>query len=85
MVEYGTLAEIEKRSFHDRNLYLGDPGFGKVRQKLFTDAVRLKRIAASIDPHRDTPSEALPGMEAEKLTVTFDLVAPVAASSADTK
>ena len=39
------LAEIEKRAFRDRNRYLGDPAFPGVRERLFTDAERLKRIA----------------------------------------
>jgi len=64
------LAEIEKRSFRDRNRYLGDPGFGGVRQNLFTDPARLKTIAASIDPHHTTPSEALRSPEREKPTTT---------------
>src|SRR5437660_8920965 len=64
------LAEIEKRSFRDRNRYLGDPRFGNVRQSVFTDPKRLKTIAASIDLRRATPSETLPGPEREKPTTT---------------
>jgi gamma-glutamyltranspeptidase/glutathione hydrolase len=64
------LAEIEKRAFRDRNHYLGDPGFPNVRQRLLTDLERLKSIAASIDPLRTTPSEALRGPEREKPTTT---------------
>jgi gamma-glutamyltranspeptidase/glutathione hydrolase len=57
------LAEIEKRAFRDRNRYLGDPAFPGVRQSLFTDAARLKRLAATIDPRRATRSEALGTLE----------------------
>ena len=64
------LAEIEKRAFHDRNRYLGDPLFGKVRQELFTDPRRLKTIAASIDPRHATPTEALAAPEREKPSTT---------------
>jgi gamma-glutamyltranspeptidase/glutathione hydrolase len=53
------LAEIEKRAFRDRNRYLGDPAFPGVRQAVFTDASRLKRMAATIDPRRATRSEGL--------------------------
>jgi gamma-glutamyltranspeptidase/glutathione hydrolase len=53
------LAEIEKRAFHDRNRWLGDPAFPGVREGAFTDAARLRRLAATINPNRATPSEAL--------------------------
>ncbi len=64
------LAEIEKRAFRDRNRYLGDPVFPRVRQKLLTDPTRLKQIAASIDPLHATPSGALPLPEREKPSTT---------------
>lgn len=64
------LAEIEKRAFRDRNRYLGDPMFPRVRQNLLTDPARLKEIAASIDPLRATPSGALPLPEREKASTT---------------
>lgn len=64
------LAEIEKRAFRDRNRYLGDPAFPGVRQSFFTDAARLKRLAASIDPRRATRSEALGGLENERPSTT---------------
>jgi len=64
------MAEIEKRSFRDRNRYLGDPAFPNVRQKLLTDPSRLKVIAASIDPNRSTPSEALRLPDREKPATT---------------
>jgi gamma-glutamyltranspeptidase/glutathione hydrolase len=64
------LAEIEKRAFRDRNHYLGDPVFPRVREKLLTDPARLKTIAASIDPRRATPSGALRVPEGEKPSTT---------------
>ena len=64
------LAEIEKRAFRDRNRYLGDPIFPRVREKLLTDPARLKTIAASIDPLRATPSGALRVPEREKPSTT---------------
>jgi gamma-glutamyltranspeptidase/glutathione hydrolase len=64
------LAEIEKRAFHDRNRYLGDPDFGGVRQGLFTDPAHLKKLAASINPRRSTPSQDLGRLEGEKPTTT---------------
>ncbi|HKF42180.1 MAG TPA: gamma-glutamyltransferase [Thermoanaerobaculia bacterium] len=64
------LAEIEKRAFRDRNKYLGDPAFARVRQDLLTDPERLKEIAATIDPSRATPSAALPLPEKEKPSTT---------------
>ncbi|HEX9149321.1 MAG TPA: gamma-glutamyltransferase [Thermoanaerobaculia bacterium] len=53
------LVEIEKRAFHDRNRWLGDPAFPGVREGAFTDSARLRRLAATINPNRATPSEAL--------------------------
>lgn len=64
------LAEIEKRAFRDRNRYLGDPAFPGVRQSFFTDAARLKRLAASIDPRRATRSETLGALEDERPSTT---------------
>lgn len=64
------LAEIEKRAFRDRNRYLGDPAFPGVRERLFTDPARLKRIAASIHPGRATPSEALRALPGERVSTT---------------
>ena len=64
------LAEIEKRAFRDRNRYLGDPAFPGVRQSLFTDAARLKRLAATIDPRRATRSEALGSLDGERPSTT---------------
>ncbi|HEY3173454.1 MAG TPA: gamma-glutamyltransferase [Thermoanaerobaculia bacterium] len=64
------LAEIEKRAFRDRNRFLGDPSFPGIREGYFTDPSRLKRIAATIDPHRATPSDALGRFEVERASTT---------------
>lgn len=64
------LAEIEKRAFHDRNRWLGDPAFPGVRENTFTDAARLRRLAATIDPNRATPSEALQRSGEERPSTT---------------
>ncbi|HEY3124226.1 MAG TPA: gamma-glutamyltransferase [Thermoanaerobaculia bacterium] len=64
------LAEIEKRAFRDRNHYLGDPVFPRVRQSLLTNPARLRRLAASINPLRSTPSGSLPIPEKEKPSTT---------------
>src|SRR5262249_45437069 len=69
------LAEIEKRADRDRNVYLGHPSFPGVRQQLFTDPARVKRLAAQIDPNRATPSEALRFPDSEKPTTTHFSVA----------
>jgi gamma-glutamyltranspeptidase/glutathione hydrolase len=64
------LAEIEKRAFRDRNRYLGDPVFPRVRQDLLTDPARLRWLAASIDPLRATPTGSLRVPEKEKPSTT---------------
>src|SRR5512138_103864 len=64
------LAEIEKRAFHDRNRWLGDPAFPGVRERAFTDIARLRRLAATINPNRATPSEALQRSGEERPSTT---------------
>jgi gamma-glutamyltranspeptidase/glutathione hydrolase len=69
------LAEIEKRVYRDRNRYLGDPDFPGVRQDLFLSADRLRRIAATIDPSKATPLNALPNLEPRDGSTTHFSVA----------
>jgi gamma-glutamyltranspeptidase/glutathione hydrolase len=64
------LAEIEKRAFRDRNAFLGDPAFPGVKEKLFTDPSRIRRLIASIDPDRATASAQLARVFPEKPTTT---------------
>ncbi len=69
------LAEIEKRAFRDRNELLGDPSFGGVRERVFTDPARIRRLVASIDPERATPSANLARVFPEKpFTTHFSVV-----------
>ena len=69
------LSEIEKRAFRDRNRYLGDPEFPGVQQNLFTDKERLRTVAASINPHRATPTEQLGlGSEEKPTTTHFSVI-----------
>ncbi len=64
------LAEIEKRAYHDRNRWLGDPAFTPFDAKLFTDPTRLKALVATIRPDRSTPIADLPTLPGEKPTTT---------------
>jgi gamma-glutamyltranspeptidase/glutathione hydrolase len=64
------LSEIEKRAFRDRNHFLGDPAFPGVDQRLFVDPARAKRLVASINPGRATPSAELAREFPEKPTTT---------------
>ncbi|HEV8231472.1 MAG TPA: gamma-glutamyltransferase [Thermoanaerobaculia bacterium] len=75
------LAEIEKRAFHDRNRWLGDPAFPGVREGPFADTARLRRLAATIDPNRATPSEALVALEREHASTTHFSVVDAAGSA----
>jgi gamma-glutamyltranspeptidase/glutathione hydrolase len=69
------MAEIEKRAYSDRNRYLGDPDFGNVRQGLFTSPERLKSLAASINPARATPVDAIsPAVAGGDSTTHFSVV-----------
>jgi gamma-glutamyltranspeptidase/glutathione hydrolase len=64
------LAEIEKRAFRDRNHFLGDPAFQGVRERPFLDPGRARRLVASIDPARATPSASVGDVFPEKPTTT---------------
>ena len=75
------LAEVEKRAFRDRNRFLGDPSFPGVREGYFTDRARLKRIAATIDPHRATPSDALGRFDVERASTTHFSVVDAAGAA----
>jgi gamma-glutamyltranspeptidase / glutathione hydrolase len=64
------LAEIEKRAFRDRNQFLGDPAFQGVRERPFLDPDRARRLVASIDPQKATPSARVGTVFPEKPTTT---------------
>jgi gamma-glutamyltranspeptidase/glutathione hydrolase len=64
------LAEIEKRAFRDRNQFLGDPAFQGVRERAFLDSARIRRLVASIDPAKATPTASIGTVFPEKPTTT---------------
>lgn len=68
-------AEIEKRVFRDRNRWLGDPAWSGVRERDMLDPDRVRRLAASIDPARATPSGSLGSFEKEHPSTTHFSVA----------
>jgi gamma-glutamyltranspeptidase / glutathione hydrolase len=76
------MVEIEKRAFADRNRYLGDPDFGDIPQNVFTSAGRLKRLAATIDPTRATPVDALPNLAWRGASTTHFSVVDAAGGAA---
>jgi len=75
------VAEIEKRAFRDRNRYLGDPSFGGVRQSLFTDPVRIRRLAGTVDPAHATPTVKLRPPEPDKPNTTHFSVVDAAGNA----
>ncbi|MEE8143458.1 MAG: gamma-glutamyltransferase [Planctomycetota bacterium] len=68
------LSEAMRRSFADRNLYLGDPDHHSLPLERMLSKAHLEKLAATIDAKRATPSEALlaefraPGREGEQTT-----------------
>lgn len=54
------LAEVMKRAYRDRAVYLGDPAFVEIPSKL-TDKDYARKLAATIDLDHATPSRALAG------------------------
>jgi len=68
------IAEIERRAFADRNRYLADPAFTRDRQALLTDPARIRKLAASIDPKRATPTIGLRAPEDKPSTTHFSVM-----------
>jgi gamma-glutamyltranspeptidase/glutathione hydrolase len=64
------LVEIEKRAFRDRNQLLGDPAFQGVHERPFLDPDRVRRLVASINPEKATPSASVGTVFPEKPTTT---------------
>jgi gamma-glutamyltranspeptidase/glutathione hydrolase len=54
------MVESMRRAYCERARYLGDPAFNQIPDKLL-DKVFARQMAATIDPKRATPSEALAG------------------------
>ena len=52
-------AEAMRRTYADRNEYVGDPDFVKVPIAGLLDPAYLAKLRASIDPERATPSDAV--------------------------
>lgn len=67
------VAEALRRGYQDRARYLGDPDFVQIPSWLDTRAYADRR-AASIDPKRATPSEALAAMGEGDDTTHFSVV-----------
>ena len=55
------LAETMRRSFADRNRFLGDPDFVDLPLRRLVERGYLEELVRSIDPDRATPSADLPG------------------------
>ncbi len=63
------LAEIEKRVFADRAVYLGDPDFIKVPVAALTDPAYIAGRARQIDPVKPSPTTGvIPGLEKPQTT-----------------
>jgi gamma-glutamyltranspeptidase/glutathione hydrolase len=59
------MAEVMRRYYADRSEYLGDPDFYTVPVRGLLDPSYIRSRAASIDPHRATPSDQIgPGRPA---------------------
>jgi len=54
--------EAMRRAYHDRAQYLGDPAFVKVPVAHLTSLAYAKKLNASIEPDKATPSSALPAV-----------------------
>jgi gamma-glutamyltranspeptidase/glutathione hydrolase len=54
------MIESMRRAYRDRAAYLGDPATTSIPDKLL-DKAYAKQLAATIDPHRATPSASLAG------------------------
>ncbi len=68
-------AEIEKRVYQDRTRWLGDPAWRGVRERDMLNREHARRLAASIDPARATPSAALSEGKKEHPSTTHFSVA----------
>ena len=63
------VAEIEKRVFADRAVYMGDPDFVKVPVAALTDPAYIAGRARQIDPAKPSPTEGVaPGLEKPQTT-----------------
>ncbi|PRH81523.1 gamma-glutamyltransferase [Arenimonas caeni] len=71
------LVEAMRRAYRDRALYLGDPDFVQAPVDMLTSDAYAAGLRASIHPAKATPSELLPGIDAQPLrpdTTHFSIV-----------
>ena len=59
--------EAMRRAYRDRALYLGDPDFVKAPVDMLVSDAYAAGLRASIHPARATPSDLLPGVDAQPL------------------
>lgn len=59
------LAEAMRRAYRDRAIYLGDPDYVQVPVELLTSPAYAAGLRAGIHPRLATPSDLLPGIEAD--------------------
>ncbi|MGE4618818.1 MAG: gamma-glutamyltransferase [Planctomycetota bacterium] len=75
---YHLLAEVMRRSFADRNQYLGDPDFVDCQMELLEKLERLDKRAASIKPRKASASadflENLPTPKESEQTTHYSVV-----------
>jgi len=71
-----TIVETMRRAFRDRAEYLGDPDYVKMPVADLTSMAHAKKLAATIEPDKATPSSSLPGyMQDESLhTSHFSII-----------
>ncbi len=55
------LTEVMRRAYRDRAQYLGDSDFVPVPVARLTSGAHARKLAATIDPQRASPSSSLPG------------------------
>lgn len=71
------LIEAMRRAYRDRALYLGDPDFVQAPVAMLTSDAYAAGLRASIHPSKATPSDLLPGIDAQPLrpdTTHFSII-----------
>jgi len=71
------LVEAMRRAYRDRALYLGDPDFVQAPVQMLTSDAYAAGLRASIHPAKATPSDLLPGIDAQPLrpdTTHFSII-----------
>ena len=78
------LASAFQRAFVDRNAKIGDPAFVKVPLDELTSKEYARRLRATIDPARATPTTALGGVASEGANTTHYSVVDAAGNAVST-